>query len=72
MEDNNRRDTVIVEKERASNPIGWIVGLILVILLVVAFFYYGGFGLFGGNTNGGGTVNLNVPDNVKVETSTGQ
>lgn len=73
MEDNNRRDTVIVEKERASNPLGWIIGLILVILLVVAFFYYGGFGLFGGgNTNEGGTVNLNVPENVKVETSSGQ
>lgn len=67
MEDNNRRDTVIVEKERASNPLGWIIGLILVILLVVAFFYYGGFGLFGGNT-----VNLNVPDSVNVQTTPAQ
>jgi hypothetical protein len=72
MEDN-RRDTVVVEKERDSNPLGWIIGLIIAILLIAAFFYFGGFGLFGGgSTNEGGSVNVTVPDTVQVQPTTGQ
>ena len=71
----DRRDTVVVEKDRGRSPVGWIVAVIIIILLVLAFFYYGGFGLFGGATNqggAGGSVDVNVPDTVKVEPSTGQ
>jgi hypothetical protein len=72
---DDRRDTVIVEKERGRSPLGWIVAVILIILLVLAFFYYGGFGLFGGATNeggAGGSVNVTAPDTVNVQPSTGQ
>lgn len=71
---DDRRDTVIVEKDRGRSPIGWIIAVIVIILLVLAFFYYGGFGLFGGSNNGGsgGNVNVNVPDTVKVQPTTGQ
>ena len=72
---DDKHDTVIVERDRGSNPLGWIIALIVIILLVAAFFYYGGFSLFGGSTNqggAGGNVDVNVPDTVKVQPTTGQ
>jgi hypothetical protein len=69
---DDRRDTVIVEKDTSSSPLGWIIGLIVLALLVIAFFYFGGFGLFNGTTNEGGDVNITVPDTVEVQPSTGQ
>lgn len=63
------RDTVVVEKERSSNPIGWIVGIVVALILLAVFFSYGGFGLFNGS-NGqttGGTVNVNTPKTVNVQ-----
>lgn len=73
MAEEEKRDTVIIEKDRGRSPVGWIVAVIVILLLVIAFFYYGGFGLFGGGTtNEGGSVNVNTPDTVNVQPTTGQ
>ena len=54
---DNGRDTVVVEKERSSSPIGWIVGIIVVLFLLAIFFSSGGFGLF----------NVGTPSNVNIQ-----
>lgn len=76
VEDNREtRETVVVDKDRSSNPMGWIVGLIVVIVLLVIFFMSGGFGLFGGGTTttqGGDAINIDTPDAVNVQPSGGQ
>ncbi len=51
-----RRDTVVVDNDRRSSPVGWIVALVLVVL-VILFLMNGGFGLFGG----GNTTNVETP-----------
>ena len=63
-----KRDTVVVDNDRRSNPIGWIVALVIVVL-VILFFMNGGFGLFGG---GGDTTNVEAPTTTNVQPSTGQ
>jgi len=68
----DERNTVVVEKER-SNPLGWIIGAIVILILLAIFFSYGGFGLFNGGTStqgGGDTVNVDTPDTVNVQPST--
>jgi len=73
VEDN--RDTVVVEKDRRSSPVGWIVGLVVVIILLAIFFMSGGFGLFNSETTapqGGDTINVDTPDSVNVQPGTGQ
>ena len=66
----DERNTVVVEKER-SNPLGWIIGAIVILILLALFFSYGGFGLFNGASTGGGdTVNVDTPDTVNVQPST--
>jgi hypothetical protein len=64
----DERNTVVVEKER-SNPLGWIIGAIVILILLAIFFSYGGFGLFNGGTpqGGGSTVNVDTPDTVNVQ-----
>jgi hypothetical protein len=70
---DDRRDTVIIEKENSSSPLGWIIGLVVLLLLVIAFFYFGGFGMFsGGATSEGGDVNISVPESIEVQPTTGQ
>lgn len=74
---DERRDTVILEKGRSNSPSRWIIGLVIVVILLALFFSYGGFGLFnGGTTNtsnpAGGSVNIDTPDSVNVQPSTGQ
>jgi hypothetical protein len=64
----DERNTVVVEKER-SNPLGWIIGAIVILILLAIFFSYGGFGLFNGGA-GGGTVNVDTPNTVNVQPST--
>ena len=78
---DDRRDTVVVEKERRS-PVGWIVGLLILLILLALFFNYGGFGLFNGGATPEGTDTINVetpnnvnvqpPENVNVQPSDGQ
>lgn len=63
------RNTVIVEKERRSNPLGWIIGAIVILILLALFFSYGGFGMFNGTTGGGDTVNVDTPNTVNVQPS---
>lgn len=64
------RSTVVVEKERSSNPIGWVIGAIVVLILLALFFSYGGFGLFNGSsTQGSDTINVDTPDTVNVQPS---
>lgn len=74
---DEKRDTVVVENDRSgSNPLGWIIGLLVVIILVALFFMYGGFGLFNGGadstTNSGDSVNIDAPDSVNTQTPSGQ
>lgn len=45
---DDRRDTVVVEKDRSSSPLGWIIGIIILLALIILFFNYDGFGLFSG------------------------
>jgi|GEM_PF-2374133 len=67
----DRRDTVVVEKERSSNPLGWIIGVVVVLILLALFFSYGGFGMFNGTATptGGDTINVDTPDTVNVQPS---
>lgn len=68
---DEKRDTVVVRDDRTSNPIGWIIGVVVLVILALLFFSNGGFGLFGGgNTSTGDSVNVQTPDTVKVEPST--
>lgn len=75
---DDRRDTVIVEKDRSASPLGWIIGAIILLALLILFFMSGGFGLFGGanettapadNTD---SINIDTPDNINVQPGTGQ
>jgi len=77
MAEDNRdtRDTVVVEKDRSSSPVGWIVGLVIVIILLAIFFMSGGFSMFGSGTaapQGGDTINVDTPDSVNVQPGAGQ
>lgn len=68
---DDRRDTVVVEKERRS-PLGWIIGLIVLLILLALFFSYGGFGMFGGDATTPDSINVQTPDTVNVQPGTGQ
>lgn len=71
MEDD-KREPVVVNNERRSSPLGWIIGLIVVVALLLIFFAMGGFGLFNGagTTDGGAeTINVDTPDSVNVQPS---
>ena len=59
--DDGKRETVVVDNGHRSNPVGWIVGLIVLIILILIFFGTGGFGLFGGDTTmDGGSDTINA------------
>lgn len=65
----DEQKTVVVEKDR-SNPLGWIIGAIVILILLAIFFSYGGFGLFNGAAqDGGDTVNVDTPNTVNVQPS---
>ena len=74
---DDRRDMVVVEKDRSS-PLGWIIGAIILLALLILFFMSGGFGLFGGaneTTSPAGntdSINIDTPDNINVQPGTGQ
>lgn len=69
----DRRETVVVEGDRRSSPVGWIVALVILFVLALLFFMNGGFGLFGGGTtDGGDTINVDTPDSVNVTPTNGQ
>jgi hypothetical protein len=61
----------VVENGKKSNPMGWIIGLIVLLLLVLIFFGTNGFGLFNGTAanDGAETINVDTPDNVNVQPS---
>lgn len=70
---DDRRDAVIVEKDRSSSPLGWIIGAIVVLVLLALFFMSGGFGLFNdanettapaGDTD---SINIDTPENINVQ-----
>lgn len=65
--EHDRRDTVIVEKERSSNPLGWVIAIILIILLIIAAIYY-----IPNLLGGADTVNVSTPDTVNVQPVTGE
>jgi hypothetical protein len=68
--ENDKRDPVIINNERKSNPLGWIIGLIVVVVLLLLFFSMGGFGLFSGAaTDDSNSINVDTPDSVNVEPS---
>lgn len=68
--DNDKREPVIINNERKSNPIGWIIGLVVVLVLVFLFFSMGGFGLFGGTAaDDSNSINVDTPDSVNIEPS---
>lgn len=71
---DDRRDTVIVERDNDRSSLGPIIAVIVLILLALWFFMSGGFGLFGGNstTNSGDTINLDAPETIQVQPSAGQ
>jgi len=66
-----RRETVIVDGDRAprSNPIGWVIAVVIIVILLALFFLKGGFGMFG---NSGDSVNVDTPDTVNVQPTNGQ
>lgn len=70
---DDRRDTVIVEKDR-GNPVGWIIAVVVFLILLALFFMYGGLGIFGGNATPSGTdtINVDTPENINVQPSTNQ
>ncbi len=55
------RDPVIINNERKSNPLGWIIGLVVVVALLLLFFAMGGFGLFTGGSDSNSSVNVDTP-----------
>ena len=69
--ENDKSDPVIINNERRSSPLGWIIGVAVVVILVLIFFSMGGFGLFSGDssTNDSNSINVDTPDSVKVESS---
>mgnify|MGYP000858076923 CR=1 FL=1 len=69
--ENDKSDPVIINNERRSNPLGWIIGVAVLVILVLIFFSMGGFGLFSGDsgTNDSNSINVDTPDSVKVEPS---
>lgn len=75
---DDRRDTVVVEKDRSSNPLGWIIGVVLLLLLLLWFFTSGGFGLFGGAgetaapADNNDSINIETPDSINVQPNSGQ
>ncbi len=69
MEDD-KRDPVIINNERKSNPIGWIIGLVVVVVLLLLFFAMGGFGLFtGAASDDSNSINVDTPDSVNDQPS---
>ncbi len=67
MDNNDRKETVIVDRGEKRSSASWIVGLVLVVLLVLVFFATNGFGLFnmaGTDTN---SINVDTPDTVNVQ-----
>ena len=66
------RETVVVDNGRRSS-FGWVIGVVVVLILLALFFMYGGFSLFAGGAGGGtDTINVDTPDNVNVQPTTGQ
>lgn len=71
---DDRRDTVIVEKDSKS-PLGWIIGLIVLLILIVLFFSNGGFGLLGGGDTTaptGGSSGGSVETETNIQAPAGQ
>lgn len=64
--DRIEKETVVVEG-RNSNPMSWVIPLVVLILVVLAFLYFGGMNMFNGAKGQPNDVNVNVPDSVKVE-----
>lgn len=62
------KETVVVEGDRRPSY-GWAIALGVILLIIVLFFLFGGANLFSG---GGDTVNVDVPDTVQVQPTTGQ
>ena len=60
-----KRDTVVVEGDRADRrpSYGWLIALIIVVLLIIAFFAFGGVNMFRGGSS---------TTNVQVQPSTSQ
>jgi hypothetical protein len=55
-------DTVVVERNGGSG-VGAILGVIVVLALIIGFWYFAfgpGQGTFGGSTNSGTDINVNV------------
>ena len=68
----DKRETVVVEGRRSS-PVGWIIGVVVLIIVIALFFTYGGFGMFGGGSApAGDTVNVDAPENINVQPTSGQ
>lgn len=65
--DEEKRETVVVDNGRSSNPLGWIIVIVVLVVLIALFLMNGGFGLFGG-----GTTNVEAPETINVQPSTGQ
>lgn len=70
---DDRRDTVVVEKDRSGSPLGWIIGIAVVLILLALFFANGGFGLFGGSdettvpADNSDSINIDTPENINVQ-----
>ena len=70
-----RRETVVVEGDRGNrSSFGWLVVVAVIAFLILLFFVFGGANLFtGGGTDAETeTINVDTPDNVNVQPSTGQ
>jgi len=69
--EEEKRDPVIINNERRSNPIGWVIAIVVLVVLALLFFGMGGFGLFDGSaaTDDSNSINVDTPDNVNVTPS---
>lgn len=70
--DNENREPVIINNERRSSPLGWILALVVLAVLALLFFWTNGFGLLGGTeesttTDDSNSINVDTPDSVNVE-----
>jgi hypothetical protein len=70
----DRRETVIVEGDKSNrSSYGWLVALGVIAALLIIFYLAGGFNMLSGaNTGGSETINVDAPDTVNVQPSSGQ
>ena len=69
----DKRETVIVEGDRRDrSPYGWLVALGVIAALLIIFYMAGGFSMFNGANSGTETINVDTPDTVNVQPSSGQ